>query len=122
MPDKQTALRGWIWFFWIAAVFNFVIGAAGMFAPDQNIDTRTIGLLVFAFGIVYAFVARNPDRYANVLWAGVFGKVGVVALLIASGVGREGGPMSAVLAVDLLFAFGFLLHLLTRVEGAEAQE
>ena len=114
--------RGWKVFFWAAAIFNFLIGTAGMFAQGPNIDTRLVGILVFGFGIVYAITARDPERYAAVLWSGVFGKAGVVALLVVSGTGRDGGLMSAILAIDLLFAFGFLLFLLTRVEGVASVE
>ncbi|RGP42244.1 hypothetical protein BPTFM16_02556 [Altererythrobacter insulae] len=116
MAARPRASRGWIFFFWAAAIFNFAVGAAGMFAPTPDVDARLVGVLVFGFGIVYAMTARDPERYAGVLWAGVFSKIGIVALLIASGDGSDGGLMSAILALDLLFAFGFLLYLLTRVE------
>ena len=64
----------WRRFFWAAAIYNFVIGLAGMLTPEATIDARIIGLLVFAFGVIYFLVARDPLRFAPVLWAGVLGK------------------------------------------------
>lgn len=113
--------RGWTLFFWAAAIFNFLIGAAAMLGPTPNVDTRVTAILVFAFGIVYAVTARDPDRYANVLWAGIFGKVAVVALMVTAGLDQENRSlMAGVLALDILFAFGFMVFLLTRSEYGEA--
>ena len=116
MAARSRPSRAWTFFFWAAAIFNFAVGAAGMFAPTPDVDARLVGVLVFGFGIAYAMIARDPERYAGVLWAGVFSKIGVVALLIASADGSGGGLMSTILALDLIFAFGFLVYLLTRVE------
>jgi hypothetical protein len=61
--------------------------------------------------------SRDPDRYADVIWAGVFGKVAVVALLVTAEMNQSGGDApTAVLAIDVLFATGFLIFLLTRGE------
>lgn len=114
----ETA-KGWKVFFWVAAIFNFAIGLAGMITPEASIDGRTIGLLVFAFGIVYMQVARDPRRLGPVLWSGVLGKVGVVALLGPGEFGPTGSALiSAVLAGDALFAFGFLVFLFTHGDAA----
>ena len=118
MNQYGDAGRGWRIFFWVAAAFNFVIGLAGMLVPESTIDGRTIGLLVFAFGLVYFIVASDPVRYGRVLWAGVLGKVGVVALLGPREFAGEGGSLiAAVLAGDALFAFGFLVFLFTRADN-----
>ncbi len=112
--------RHWRLFFWAATVFNFVIGAAGMLSPEATVDARIIGLLVFGFGIVYYFVARDPLRFAPVLWAGVLGKIGVVSLLGPQAFGAEGDPLIAgVLVGDALFALGFLAFLLTMNDANE---
>lgn len=117
MSGNNDAGRGWVWFFWLAAIFNFAIGAAAMLGPTPTVDTRLVAVLVFAFGIIYAVTARDPNRYASVLWAGVFGKVAVVALMVAAGLDDVSYDTTAiVLALDLLFAFGFLIFLLTRSE------
>lgn len=104
--------HGWRSFFWAAAIFNFLIGLSGMLAPGTTIDTRIIGLLVFAFGIVYMLVARDPHRFGPVLWAGVIAKVGVVALMALDAF-SPGGTLIAkiVIAVDAAFAIGFLAFL-----------
>ncbi|MDA0819844.1 MAG: hypothetical protein O3C52_07760 [Proteobacteria bacterium] len=117
MSNETGAGRGWTWFFWIAAIFNFLVGIAVILGPSAPIDTRLVGILVFAFGLVYAVVARDPDRYADVIWAGVFGKVAVVALLVTAEMNQSGGDApTAILAIDVLFAAGFLIFLLTRSE------
>ncbi|MBV7258033.1 hypothetical protein [Erythrobacter crassostreae] len=102
----------WRIFFWAAALFNFLIGLAGMLAPVPSIDERIIGLLVFCFGVIYALVARDPQRYAKVLWAGVIGKLGVVGLMLPTVLGGDGGALSIViLSLDAVFALGFLAFL-----------
>lgn len=117
MNTNGNGGRGWRMFFWAAAAFNFLIGLAGMLIPESSIDGRTIGLLVFSFGLVYLIVASDPVRYGRVVWAGVLGKVGVVALLGPTEFGGEGSSMiAAVLAGDALFAFGFLVFLFTRAD------
>jgi len=114
MTDKAKTGKGWRYFMLAAALFNFAIGLSGMLVPEATVDARTIGLLVFAFGVVYLIVSRDPVRYGSVLWAGVVGKVGVVALLGPREFASEGGGLiAAVLAGDALFAFGFLVFLFT---------
>lgn len=119
MSNYGDAGRGWRIFLWVAAAFNFVIGLSGMLLPESSVDGRTIGLLVFAFGLVYFIVASDPLRYGRVLWGGVLGKVGIVALLGPTEFSGEGGSLiAAVLAGDALFAFGFLVFLFTRTDAS----
>ncbi|WP_338465936.1 hypothetical protein RXV95_10175 [Novosphingobium sp. ZN18A2] len=102
----------WEGIFWAAAAYNLVIGVPGMLRGD-SVEARVIGVLVAAFGIVYAFVATDPVRFAPMLWAGVFGKVGVVALMgpaAAKGQGPKG--LGLILAGDAAFALAFLVFLL----------
>ena len=115
-PIGEPEIRPiWRIFFWIAAVFNFLIGLAGMLSPAANIDARIVGLLVFCFGIIYVLVARDPARYGSALWAGVIGKIGVVALLVPGQLGESGNPVVAgILALDAAFAIGFLAFLMSR--------
>lgn len=120
MSSAQYGKVSAIWrrFFWVATIFNFVIGLAGMLTPEATIDARIIGLLVFAFGLIYFLVARDPLRFAPVLWAGVLGKVGVVALLGPDAFRASGDPIIAgVLIGDALFALGFLAFLFTREDA-----
>ncbi len=112
---------GWRAFFWAACIFNLLIGLAGMVSPEATIDARIVGLLVFAFGVVYYLVARDPLRFAPVLWAGVLGKLGVVALLAPEAFGTGGDRLIAgILVADALFALGFMAFLFMR--GEEASE
>lgn len=112
MTANQTVGANWRTFFWVATAFNLLIGLGGMLAPGATIDARIAGLLIFGFGVVYFFVARDPLRFAPVLWAGVLGKVGVVALLAPSEFSAEGSRLVAgILVGDILFAIGFLAFL-----------
>ncbi len=112
VAEEQT---GWSRFFYIAALFNFLIGLAAMLVPESSLDARIIGLLVFSMGIIYLLVAREPRRYAPTLWAGVIGKLGVVGLLGPRNLMGDGDPLIlAVLAGDLIFALGFLVYLFNR--------
>ena len=42
MATFGTVSRGWKIFFWLAAIFNFLIGSAGMFVPEATIDARIV--------------------------------------------------------------------------------
>ncbi len=67
------------------------------------------------FGIVYALVGRDAARFGPVLWAGIVGKLGIVALLLPDELaGRAATGTGVVLAGDALFTFGFLVFLLGR--------
>lgn len=114
---SELVATPWKAFFWAACFFNFAIGLMGMLSPEATVDARIIGLFVFSFGIIYLLVAREPVRYAPALWAGVIGKIGVVALLGPSAFGDQGEPIVAgALAFDGLFALGFLAFLFMRNE------
>jgi hypothetical protein len=71
------------------------------------------GLLVAGFGVVYAIAALDPPRFAPVLWAGVLGKLGVIAQLApAVYKGELPRTLGWVLAGDALFTALFLALLL----------
>ena len=53
-------MTSWQIVFWAAAAYNLVIGACGLFQPGAAREGRVIGLLVAAFGGVYAIVALDP--------------------------------------------------------------
>ena len=71
----------WPRMLWAAAAYNLVIGLIGLTTPTASTSDRIVALLVACFGLVYGIVARDPVRLGQVLWAGVIGKLGVVALL-----------------------------------------
>lgn len=120
MTQNLGGQTNWKRFFYAAAIFNFAIGLAGMLVPASTLDGRIIGLLVFAMGIIYWLVARDPERFGATLWAGVIGKLGVIGLLAPPTL-ADGGDliMPVILALDLLFAMGFLFYLFNRGEQAE---
>lgn len=106
---------GWKAFFWAACLFNCAIGALGVFEPEASVDGRIVGVLVFCFGLVYLFAARNPLRFGPVLWAGVIGKAGVIGLLGPSVLEPGGNPVIlTVLSLDAAFALGFLVFLIVK--------
>ena len=109
---------GWRVFLWFAALFNFAMGIASMVLPEATVDDRVIGVLVICFGIVYGIVASDPRRFAPVLWAGVIGKIGVVALLAPAVLGPPfDAMMAAVLGADALFTLGFVVLLMRRIDS-----
>lgn len=102
----------WQIVFWAAAAYNVVIGAGGMFQPGASREGRVIGLLVLAFGVVYAIVAIDPVRFGPMLWAGVLGKAGVVLLMGPAARGPQAVPRLAwILGGDALFLALFLVFL-----------
>jgi len=112
---RRPVGQGWRLFLWLAAAFNFVVGLLGMLSPEAGVDARLIGLLIFAFGVVYLQTARDPERLAPVLWAGVIGKVGAAALFAPQGFGEDGSlVIASAVVIDALFAVGFLAFLLSR--------
>ena len=103
----------WPIVFWAAAVYNAVIGAGSLLQAGAPREGRVIGLLVVAFGVVYAIVALDPERFGPMLWAGVLGKAGVVALM-APAVQEPETPKALgwILAGDAVFGVLFLVFLL----------
>ncbi|MEQ8410198.1 MAG: hypothetical protein RIC51_09605 [Erythrobacter sp.] len=112
---RRPVGQGWRIFLWLVASFNFVVGLIGMLSPVSNLDARLIGLFVFAFAIVYVQAARDPERFAPVLWSGLIAKVGTAALFAPLGFGSEGSLVVAgAVVVNGLFAVGLLALLLSR--------
>ncbi|WP_435203490.1 hypothetical protein [Qipengyuania sp. 902] len=72
-----------------------------------------IGLFVVAFGVIYAIVALDPERFGPMLWVGVLGKAGVVAL-VAPAVRESETPKALgwILAGDAVFGVLFFAFLL----------
>lgn len=97
----------------LAAAYNLIIGAASMLQGGASREGRVTGLLVAGFGVVYAVAASDPARFAPVLWAGVLGKLGVIALLgPAVHQGQLPRSVGWVLAGDAAFTALFLALLL----------
>lgn len=102
-------------FFLLEALYNLLIGGAALATTSAPVNDRIVGLFVACFGIVYALVAWRPDRFGPVLWAGVVGKLGIMALLLPDVLaGTAPAGTGVILAGDALFTFGFLVFLLGR--------
>lgn len=105
--------RFWSWILGAAAAYNLVVGLPGLFAPGAGDPDRIVALLVACFGVVYGLVAREPLRLAPVLWAGVLGKIGVVALMAPEVLARRAVPgTGAILLGDMAFTLACLAFLL----------
>ena len=106
-------MNNWRIFMFVAAGFNLLIGVGGMLDPAASVDGRMVGLLVACFGVVYALVATDIARYRPMLWAGVIGKFGAVALLgPAVAAGAYPQFVGPILVGDAIFAAAFLYLLM----------
>jgi len=115
LPPSKPPAPLWSPFFYTAAAYNLVIGGAGLANAAAPVNDRIVGLLVACFGIVYALVGRDAARFGPVLWAGIVGKLGIVALLMPSVLaGTAPAGTGVILGGDALFTIGFLVFLLGR--------
>jgi hypothetical protein len=104
---------GWIWMLRAAAAYNLLVALPPLFAPATPDSDRIVSLLVGCFGILYFIISRAPERLAVALWAGVIGKLGVLAIMVpAVTAGRQPVEIVPVLVGDGLFTLGFLAFLL----------
>ena len=105
--------RRWSWMLGAAAAYNLVVAVPALLVPDTSQDDRITAVLVASFGVLYALIARAPALYGRMLWAGVLGKAGILAILLPAVLdGRAPGATGYVLAGDALFTIGFLALLL----------
>jgi len=96
-----------------AAAYNLVVALPGLFAAGASVNERVGALLVGCFGLLYAVISRDPLRLAPALWAGIAGKIGVVALMwpeVAGGTAPAGTGL--ILAGDAVFTLLFMVFLL----------
>ena len=113
MIEDRTAPH-WRWMLRGAALYNLVVAVPGLLLAASTND-RIVALLVGCFGLVYAMVSRQPARLGPVLWAGVIGKLGVVALLLPEVRAGLAAPGTGwILLGDLAFTAAFLAFLLRR--------
>lgn len=98
---------------WAAAAYNWLVAVPSFFLPGASVNDRIVALLVGCFGLVYAMVARAPQSLGQVLWAGVIGKLGVVALMLPEvEAGRALPGTGWILLGDGIFTLLFLAFLL----------
>jgi hypothetical protein len=108
----KTLPRHWAMMLAAAAAYNLLIGLPGVI-NGATVSDRIVSLLVACFGLVYAIAASDPRRYAPMLWAGIAGKMGIIALLWADiSAGSAAAGTLPVLAGDALFTIAFIALLL----------
>lgn len=106
-------MRFWTGVLGAAAAFNLLVAVPSFFLPGATVSDQIVALLVGCFGLIYAMVARAPQQLGQVLWAGVLGKLGVVALMLPEvQAGRALPGTGWILLGDGLFTVLFLVFLL----------
>lgn len=114
----------WRLFFWASTVFNLLAGLPLLLAPDLMMTSLSVevpadplfhrftGLLVVCFGGLYALVAQDAVRFRPLVWLGIAGKAGVVALFTeAYTSGRVPFSLYAISLGDVAFIAGFVAFL-----------
>jgi hypothetical protein len=117
--------------FYIAAIFNFaavalLVPASGMAsmlrlspAPGVGVFDQVALLAIFAFGVGYWLVARNPDRNRDLVKISLGAKLGVVAIIVTHFlVGSANVNLVVLVSGDLLFSLAFAYFLKARAAQA----
>ena len=119
----------WVWFFVLAAGFNFFTGGAIFFAPRWSYSIAYIGVgtdstlrfwgdfgfAVLLVGLGYLIIALDLNRGRGIAFLGVIAKLFDVIVLPTRW--AEGLAHPIVLlpaAIDGLFAIGFIVFLIRR--------
>ncbi len=104
--DEWRAYRVW---FYAAAVYNAIWGTVVVLWPNALFDLlhlarpnypslfQCIGMMVGVYAIAYWLIARDPVRYAALVWVGLLGKLF--------------GPLGFVISAlkgDLPWSFGWI--------------
>lgn len=109
-------MRVWKAVLTVAALYNLAVGAGAFLTPGATTEGRLVGITVACFGLLYGLIAVDIARFRPLLWVGVIGKLGVIALmapLVASG--AQPAMVGGLLAGDALFTIAFLAILLRPV-------
>jgi hypothetical protein len=113
LSNKAGLSPRWSWMLGAAAAYNLVVAVPAIALPGTAQGDRITAVLVASFGVLYALIARAPALYGRMLWAGVLGKAGILAILLPAVLdGRAPGATGYILAGDALFTIGFLALLL----------
>lgn len=128
-------MKFWRIFFWVAASYNWLIGIPLFLAPGAAITglgtevpedlalIRVAGALLFCFGILFAMVARDPDRYKPILWTGVFGKIGMASIFLPDWVAGNVVPASVIFTFGhIAFCVMFVVFLMNYVPATRQQK
>ena len=107
------------WLFGTAAAFNILVGLSLVFlrplmqarlgiesAEGANLVFANLaGLLAALLGVIYALIARDPDRYRPIIVLAALGKLVAVALVVTPWLRGEVGPqLPALVMGDALYA------------------
>lgn len=80
----MNAYRRW---FYAAAIYNVIWGGivtvfpswpfrlTGQPEPNYPMLFQGVGMMVAVYGLAYYYLGRDPERYANLVWVGILGKV-----------------------------------------------
>ncbi len=78
--------RGFRLWFYAAAAYNLLWGAVVVLAPNLYFDAlgmarpnypaiwQSVGMMVGVYALGYWLLARDPKRYAALIWIGLLGK------------------------------------------------
>lgn len=128
-------MKFWNLLFWVAAFYNWLVGIPmfvspglamagfGTTVPDDLSLTRVAGALIFCFGVIFAMVARDPDRYKPIVWTGLFGKLGVAFIFLPDWLAGN-VSLSAILLTlgDMVFCVMFIAFLMHHKPGVEVSD
>jgi len=91
---SERGFRGW---FYAAAIYNLVWGVVMVLAPNLLFDLlgmarpnypaiwQSVGMMVGVYALGYWLLAKDPKRYAALIWIGLLGKTfGPIGFLVAA--------------------------------------
>lgn len=83
---SSDPFRAYRWWFYAAALYNLIWGAVIVLFPTSLFDLigmprptylgiwQSVGMMVGVYAIGYWLIARDPRRYAALVWVGLLGK------------------------------------------------
>lgn len=85
--DQDTRLNRYRAWFYAAALYNFLWGTWVILFPNHLFDLlqmerpnypgiwQSVGMIVQVYAIGYWLIAKDPKRYAALVWVGLIGKI-----------------------------------------------
>jgi hypothetical protein len=114
------------WLFWIAGLFNIVVGSALLFARPRLIEmfgldmiggsnlvfANLTGMFVILFGCAYLRIAADPVTYRPYIHLGAAGKLlAVLCVVVPWWIDAVPDTVPALVSADFVFAMLFLDYL-----------
>ncbi len=87
MVTETSDLKGFRRWFYAAAIYNFLWGTWVILFPNHLFDLlqmerpnypgiwQSVGMIVQVYAIGYWLIAKDPLRYAALVWVGLIGKI-----------------------------------------------